>query len=112
MHTLLMLCLYHRLRPGDPVLPRGADNAIILLLFFVTIKNAFRRIFMAINFKSNDLRDRIFILLEHIFFGYWGYYILVLMSARERGSTSWVYDTILCWADNQDRIPLGRCLTN
>ena len=81
-----------RTRPGDPKLPFSHDRSFYSFALFIAVKNAMRRIFMSLPFHNNEVRDRYFILLEHMFFTGIGYYVLVV-EPRE----SMLFNPILCW---------------
>lgn len=74
------------------------DTACWTVIFSVVMKNAIRRIFMALPFPSSEHRDRIFFLLEHLFFASWAYYVLAYLPA-EYGVGSWLATPSLCWVE-------------
>ena len=107
-----------RIRPGDAVQSEGAkqDLSLISIIFFMTIKNAFRRLSMVLPLAAKRQRDQCLYLLEHCFFALLGYYCVFylpenksLVSPYKVGGNliegdsgddnggSWAYDTVLCW---------------
>jgi hypothetical protein len=118
-YSLYVWWLVFRLRPGDHprnsgvLLPsHGQVVGLLSIGFFLIIKNAVRRIFMSLTdyFQSRSalpssgsngkpaasvdyekLFSRIFLLMEHVLFTYWGVQILMV------DPSSWYYHTAACW---------------
>jgi hypothetical protein len=65
-----------RLRPGDHP-GTGRDVGAFSIVLMIALKNAVRRLFMALPLPTQAHRDRLMFLLEHLFFSVWGYYEVV-----------------------------------
>ncbi len=104
-YSLYIWWYMYRVRPGDPTNTLSSNSiyvAFVAICFFVLIKNGVRRIFMnvpvrgsslAIDSSTEDdrLKDRFMYTLEHAFFAYWAYTLLI------EDPTSWYYNLKLCW---------------
>ncbi len=104
-YSLYIWWYMYRVRPGDPANTLSSDSmyvAFIVICFFVLVKNGMRRIFMNLSFRGSSsgadgstdddrLKDRFMYTLEHAFFAYWAY--ILLIADRE----SWYYNMKLCW---------------
>jgi hypothetical protein len=107
-----------RVRPGDAVQSEGAKNdlSLISIVFFVVIKNAFRRLSMVLPFTAKAQRDQCLFFLEHFAFACLGYYCVFYLPDNMNGVAeyrvggnlfendtetekpgSWAYNTALCW---------------
>ena len=87
-----------RTRPGDPLQDQHeTDTLWAAVLLFAFLKNAARRIFMALPFPSAAHRDRTFFTVEHILWSIWGYYVIVLLPEQERPGSSWLYNGEQIW---------------
>lgn len=107
-----------RVRPGDAVQSEGAktDLSLISIVFFVVIKNAFRRLSMVLPFPVKAQRDQCLYFGEHLFFACLGYYCVFYLPENmslvgeykvggnlfesDTGADkagSWGYNTALCW---------------
>jgi len=89
-----------RTRPGDPLEESHATDTLwATVILFAFIKNACRRLFMALPFPSNTHRERTFFTIEHIVWSAWGWYVLVILPNREdpTGNSSWLYNHEQIW---------------
>lgn len=114
-----------RVRPGDMAQSEGAkhDLSVISILFFLVIKNAFRRLSMVLPFAVKAQRDQCLYILEHVSFACLGYYCVFYLPEHPElslaapykaggslfesdggaeegggGGGSWAYKTLLCWS--------------
>ena len=93
-----------RTRPGNPApVPAGGDppdRALITIVFFIVIKNAARRLFMnfpASYFPTQVHKDRVFFVVEHLFFAMWGWNALVSDPEMQKEGSSWLLYPKRCW---------------
>lgn len=84
-----------RIRSGNPAFPYSADRSFLTIALYIAVKNACRRLFMAMPFSSDELRSRTMILIEHVGFVAWGYHVLVVDTGVEG---SMLTTTSLCWS--------------
>lgn len=89
-----------RIRPGNQYFTDAvlSDMPIVTVLLFIGVKNAVRRIFMALPFPSCDHRDRVFLLLDHTIYAIWGYIAVVAIPEDRSPGSSWMLTPILCWS--------------
>ena len=59
---------------------------------------------MYVLYKFSKVKQRLFILLEHLIFTVWGYYVIVWLPDADKGddpshtpSSSWLRRSVLCW---------------
>lgn len=98
-------------KPGVLLASHGMEVSLLSIAFFVIVKNSFRRIFMSMSehFQSQEglpgaftglvgtstdchkMFSRLFLLLEHLLFTYWGFQILVM------DPNSWYYHMTAAW---------------
>ena len=74
------------------------DNAVAIIIFAVLkgiIRYTFNH-FPAAVLDKNDLRLRLMIAFEHLFFTAWALRVIVYVPLSN-GSPSWFFDTIQCW---------------
>ena len=90
-----------RTRPGNPSFPFSEDRSLLSIAFYLAVKNAIRRLFMTAILpsffpSSEDLKERLRVLLEHIFFCALGLYVLVV-EADKNSSVSLLRFPMECW---------------
>lgn len=88
-----------RVRPGDSLATDGvvSDIPAATILFCIALKNAVRRIFMAIPFSVEELRDRYMFVLEHAFFTVFCYYVIVVIPESDSQGSSWLFNSKNFW---------------
>lgn len=93
------------------------SSEIMKLVYFVILKSIARNIFLRIPGISPEMRFRVMILMEHLLFTIWGYYVVViypttLQVENENGvlvpMVSWFYHTVDNWIVPQYPFPMFR----
>jgi TLC domain len=87
-----------RQRSSDPeaLVTPSADRAILSIALYITVKNAIRRIIMLLPTYSSELKQRYYILSEHVLLTIFGYYILVV-AVDSNTQSSMLFVTSLAW---------------
>ena len=91
------------------------SSDIMKIVYFIIAKSAIRNIVMRLPGISPEMRFRIIVLVEHIFFTIWGYYVVIihpttLLIKNENGQLehmrSWFFHTIDNWSVQQYPFPM------
>ena len=92
-------------------------NDLESIFCFVIVKSIFRFIFMRFLRQSPEVRYRMMIFVEHVFFSIWGFYVVVIHpttvkvtndEGKEVTLQSWFYHSIDCWSPQQYPFPMFR----
>jgi hypothetical protein len=76
-------------RPGDPPLFAHKDAILFAFALFLGVKNACRRVFMSLPFVSQQHRECVFTVSEHLIMAWWAAHLLVL---GQESTDSWLHD--------------------
>lgn len=91
------------------------SNELMNIVYFIIVKSIVRNVFMRLPGVSPETRFRIVILVEHIFFTVWGFYVVVihpttLQIVNDNGQLepmrSWFFYTIDNWSVQQYPFPM------
>mmetsp|Transcript_14935 Transcript_14935/g.22474 ORF Transcript_14935/g.22474 Transcript_14935/m.22474 type:complete len:278 (-) Transcript_14935:138-971(-) len=86
------------LLPLDEVVLTLTAYPFASVIGLIILKAIYRKLFSLLPFPTPEHRDRVFFLLEHVFFSIWGYYTTLILPEQQQPGSSWLIYQILVWS--------------